>query len=198
MFVVDDSRSMGDMRRASREKHESEVADYIDLLGYMVKHCDRDGIDLHYFNSTNVVKGRKEVTPLVSSVNGTKFAGLSNPQGTLRGILEAYIRKLKAYTTECADNQKRSRRMSKLFSADPKLPTPLSVYVLTDGVWESPDSPGGEYIDDTIEELIEALRSAGCKRVQVGIQFIRFGSHTYGVQRLEALDRLGTAHGMEL
>lgn len=189
---------MGKMRRASRDKHESGVADYIDLLGYMVKSYDPDGIDLHYFHSREVIKRCKEVKRLVSSVNGKKFEGLSNPQGTLRGILEAYTRKLKAYTTESADYRKRIRRMSKLFSAAPKLPNPLSVYVLTDGVWESPDSAGGEYIDDTIKELIEALRSAGCKRVQVGIQFIRFGSHTYGVERLEALDRLGTTHGMEL
>lgn len=116
----------------------------------------------------------------------------------MKGILEAYISKLKTYTTKVADNEKRSRRMSKLFSVAPKLPTPLSVYVLTDGVWESPDSAGGEYLEDTLKELIEALRSAGCKRVQVGIQFIRFGSHTHGVERLEALDRLGTTHGMEL
>lgn len=189
---------MGNMRRASREKRESEVADYIDLLGYMVKRCDRDGIDLHYFNSTEVIKRCKETTRLVSSVNGRKFAGLSNPQGTLKGILEAYIRKLKVYATEVADHEKRNRRMSRLFSGGPKLPTPLSVYVLTDGVWESPDSAGGEYLEDTLEELIEALRSAGCKRVHVGIQFIRFGSHAHGVERLEALDRLGTIHGMEL
>jgi hypothetical protein len=185
---------MGEMRRACRERQESEVADYIDVLGYMVKRYDPDGIDLHYFNSTEVIKRCKETKRLISSVKGTKFAGLSNPQGTLKSILEAYISKLKAYT----DYQKRGRRMSRLFSTTPKLPKPLSVYVLTDGVWESPNSAGGEYLEETLKELIEALRSAGCKRVQVGIQFIRFGSHTHGVQRLEALDRLGTSHGMEL
>lgn len=198
MFIVDDCRSMGDIRRTNREKKEREVADYIDVLGYMVKRHDPDGIDLHYFNSTECIERCKETTRLVSSVNGTKFAGLSNPQGTLKDILEKYLDKLKAYTAEVADYERHGRRMSKLFSATPKLPTPLSVYVLTDGVWESPNDPGGEYLDETLKELIEALRLAGCKRAQVGIQFIRFGSHTYGVQRLEALDRLGTTHGVEL
>lgn len=47
---------MGNMRRANRESDESEVADYIDLLCYMVKRCDPDGIDLHYFNSAKVIK----------------------------------------------------------------------------------------------------------------------------------------------
>lgn len=64
------------MRRANREKAESEVADYIDLLGCMVKRCDPDGIDLHYFNSPEVIKRckRQHTWFPLSEVRGSRVS----------------------------------------------------------------------------------------------------------------------------
>ena len=111
-----------------------------------------------------------------------------------------FISRRSALPVEAEVRAFNSRGRASLFrlNGPPKLPNPLSIYVLTDGVWESPGAPGGGYLEDTLKDLIEGLRAAGCRRDQIGIQFIRFGSHEYGVQRLEALDRLGTKHDMDL
>lgn len=183
---------MGELCAASRAKHESDIADYVDVLSYIVKRRDPDGIDLHYFNSAEVIKRCKDTTRLVNSVHNTAFAGSSTPEVALKGLLRAYLGKVTEYKAKLRAFETRGRRS--LFGGVPKLPTPLSVYVLTDGVWELPSTAGGGYLEDTIKDLIEGLRSAGCGRDQVGIQFIRFGSHEHGIQRLESLDRLGRTH----
>lgn len=198
VFVIDDCKSMGDTRAASKAKREKEVTDYVDVLSYMVKRHDPDGVDLRYLNSPEVIRRCKSTTRLVGSVRSTTFAGLSNPERTLNALLRPYLEKVRAYEAEVRALNSRGRASLFSFSGPPKLPNPLSIYVLTDGVWESPGTPGGGYLEDTLKDLIEGLRAAGCRRDQIGIQFIRFGCHEYGVQRLEALDRLGTKHDMDL
>lgn len=189
---------MGDMRAASRAKHDIEITDYVDVLSYMVKRYDPDGVDLLYLNSTESLKHCKDTTRMVTSVRGASFADLSNPEPTLNGLLRPYLHKVKEYKAKVSAFEGRGRRSLFSLTGTPKLPKPMSVYVFTDGVWQSPNSAGGGYLEDILKDLIEALHSAGCKRDQIGIQFIRFGSHEHGVQRLESLDRLGTTLDMGL
>lgn len=189
---------MGEIRDASRANGHSEITDYVDVLSYMVKRRDPDGVDLYYLNSPEVIKRCRESTRLAVSVRGTKFADLSSPERVLQGLLRAYLGKLRAYHARVRDFNNRGRVSLLSIHGIPKPPTPLNIYVFTDGVWESPNTAGGDYLENTLKEIIEVLRSAGCGRDQVGIQFIRFGSHEHGVQRLEALDRLSKTQGMDL
>lgn len=197
MFVVDDGETMGKIRTANRQQRQSEVADYVDVLSYMVKRHDKDGIDLYYFNSSQCVEGSKNSTKLVLSVRGHKFSGVSSPENSLVKILDAYSKKIKAYASGTHDDQSHSRRFHLPLgrSKAPKLPAPLSVYVLTDGVWQL---GGDDDLEKTIKDLITNLRAAKCMRKQIGIQFIRFGNDPVGIERLNALDRLGSAHGLDL
>lgn len=188
---------MGKLRADSRATSESEITDYIDVLSYMVKKFDDDGMDLHYFNSNESITKCKESSTFRNSVKGKVFTDMSTPEGTVKTLLEKYTAQIQAYAVKLRAYEDHSHKRFSLTGL-PKPPKPLSMYVLTDAIWWSPDAAGGEYLVETIKDLIEALRSAGCRRAQVGIQFIRFGNHQFGIQRLEALDLLGRSEGVDL
>jgi hypothetical protein len=129
------------------------------------------------------------------------FEGVTTPETKLKGLLVKYCVKLKEYTIKRNAYEHRgpaSVRSLLPFGRPPTLPRALSVYVLTDGVWESPEREGGDYLTETIRKLVEQLKEAGCGREQVGVQFIRFGDDSYGKQRLEALDMLSKNLGLGL
>lgn len=185
---------MHELREAAKKAGKHSVTEYVELLSYLVKKKDKDGLDLHYFNSRpgESIFRCERSSALVTSVRQRRFTGTSSPEGTLKKILDGYGKKLREHTA-CAIGA--SKRWS--LHRSPRLPKPLSVYVLTDAVWESPNSPD-EYLHETLRDLIQNLCDAGCHRTQVGIQFIRFGDNPYGVQRLKDLDNLGSASGVDM
>jgi hypothetical protein len=197
VFVVDDGSTMRDLRAMNRQQGQAEVADYVDVLGYMVKRHDKDGIDLYYFNSSDRVENSKNSTKLAMSVRGHKFSGVSSPENSLVKKLDAYSKKIKAFASGTPEEQPHGWKSHLPFtpSKAPRLPSPLSVYVLTDGVWQL---GGHEDLENTIRDLIKNLNAAKCTRKQIGIQFIRFGNDPAGIERLNALDRLGRTPGLDL
>ena len=189
---------MDQIRVADRQQQQSEVADYVDILSYMVKRQDPDGIDLCYFNSSEHIKGSKNSSKLSVAVKGHKFSGVSSPEHSLVKILDSYGQELQSYVTRERDYQSRIQRpRPSLFlnSQAPKLPRPLSVYVLTDGAWEL---GGDDHLENSIKNLIRDLEAAKCAQTQIGIQFIRFGNHISGIERLNALDQLGRSPDLNL
>jgi hypothetical protein len=186
---------MRHLRDINRQQGQSEVADYVDVLSYMVKRLDKNGIDLYYFNSPQRVEGSKNSTKLAISVRGHKFTGASSPENSLVKKLDAYSRKIKAFASATPEDQPHGWKSHFTPPKAPKLPDPLSVYVLTDGVWQL---GGHEDLERTIRELIKNLHAAKCTRKQIGIQFIRFGNNAAGIERLHALDRLGRTPGLDL
>jgi len=188
---------MRDLRTINREQDQSEVADYVYVLSYMVKRLDKDGIDLYYFNSSQSVERAKNSTKLETHVRGHKFSGVSSPENSLVKKLDAYSKKVEAFVSGIPEDQSHGWKshLPLALSKAPKLPAPLSVYVLTDGVWQL---GGHEDLEKTIRDLIKNLRAAKCKRKQIGIQFIRFGNNPAGIERLNALDRLGRTPGLDL
>lgn len=64
-----------------------------------------------------------------------------------------------------------------------KSPKPLSLYILTDGVWEGKSDPR-----KPIQKLVQTLVGWRMDKAQVGIQFINFGNDPVGLQRLQYLD----------
>jgi hypothetical protein len=197
VFVVDDGSTMRDLRTMNRQQGQVEVADYVDVLSYMVKRHDKDGLDLYYFNSSERVENSKNSTKLAMSVRGHKFSGVSSPENSLVKKLDAYSKKIKAYVSGTPEHQPHGWKSHLSFgqSKAPQLPDPLSVYVLTDGVWQL---GGHEDLENTIRDLIKNLNAAKCTRKQIGIQFIRFGNDQAGIERLNALDRLGRTPGLDL
>jgi hypothetical protein len=133
----------------------------------MVKNKDPNGVDLYYFNSTEEFTKCRRSTVLAKSVAAKTFEGVTTPETKLKGLLVKYCVKLKEYTIKRNAYEHRgpaSVRSLLPFGRPPTLPRALSVYVLTDGVWESPDREGGDYLTETIRKLVEQLKEAGCGR----------------------------------
>jgi len=152
--------------------HWPKVKELVGLLGYMVKDLDPDGIEMYYTMSTDKCLRSKETTKLISSIDRTTPKGISDISIRLDTILGKYKAKLQhAY---------RGGRWTKPRS-DVR---PLSLYVLTDGVWQ-PDCD----VENTITDMVTTLLDLKIKsKKQIGIQFIRFGNDEDCKLRLEYLD----------
>jgi len=169
------------------------VRSLVKLLGWLTKKQDPDGVDLHFFISANEKTKCKESSALVELLRATDFGGTSSPSTSLKPFLEDYRDSILAYKKDLG------KKGFKFFSK--KKPRRLSVYVLTDGVWESPDKSDmadGEYLDHTIITLVEALVAVDFERDQIGIHFISFGNHEFGQKRLKHLDRLNKTNKLAL
>jgi hypothetical protein len=154
--LIDDSDSM--------RPHWGELQSLFSLLAYMVKASDRDGIELEFSNSKRHYRA-KNTTTLAHHVKKTLLSGTSNIEGSLGRILDGYIK-----------DQVLSRKKLQPHR-------PLSIYVLTDGLWR-PDSDPTEVITKTAN----ALRQLGASLGSISIQFISFGKDDIGHARLRRLD----------
>jgi hypothetical protein len=68
---------------------------------------------------------------------------------------------------------------------------PLSIYILTDGVWARGGSP-----DAPMLALTETLKKYHLTRRQVGIQFITFGHNREGLEYMRLLDDMSKNFGL--
>lgn len=185
--------------RAPSELQKWGISTFVEVLSYMVKDKDPNGVDLYYFDSREQSTKCKKSRQLAKSVAAKNFEGLTTPETKLKRILDDYCTLLRDFNNRRRQYERRGPNSARsLFRSPPMLPRALSVYVLTDGVWESPKTADGDYLKITLRKLIHQVKEAGCGREQVGLQFIRFGDHLYGKQRLESLDLLGKDPDLKL
>jgi hypothetical protein len=151
-----------------------EVSSVLHVLAYMLKGCDDDGMDLHFTISNKKYKSRNS-TGIVQQIRGKELRGTSDLGSRLSTILHEYQTSLR---------QPSQNRLSVFSRPKAKVKKPLSVYILTDAVWQ-PYSDAAE----PIESLVGTLKELGFPRTQVGIQFIHFGSDLEGTQKLAYLDQ---------
>jgi len=162
--------------------HWKEVQRVFEALAYLVKTMDPDGIELHFANSPEH-KGRdKDRKRLTRKFDKVKPYGECQMGIALSNILPLYYQNPHRNPT--------SKRSSLSLRAEEK--PPVNIYILTDGVW-SPDKYCVSTIQNHITNLVDNLWKAG-KLQHVGIQFIRFGNHPIGKQRLEYLDNDDLKH----
>ncbi|KAJ9667922.1 hypothetical protein H2201_002108 [Coniosporium apollinis] len=168
-FLVDNSSSM--------LNHWPDVVSLLEVLAYIAKRTDDDGLDLYfsmstgfknYNNATELVKAARKNAPRASVE--TK----SDMRTSLGSILSNYQIRLESPSS--------SNRMLKRLSGTPTR-KPLSLYILTDGVWQPECS-----LDNTIKNLVTTLEKVRLDGFQVGLQFVRFGSNKEGTARLNRLD----------
>lgn len=156
------------------KQHWDKVRDTLKALGYLVKRSDLDGIDLFFTNSPEEGHSRDRKN-LIKVFNSVKPAGQCNMKVALGKILEAYRPKL----------PKESKGL--LFRKKGKHKWGLSVYILTDGVWEDGEDELCS-VHEPIETILNKLTRKSLNSDHVGIQFIRFGDSAIGAARLTRLD----------
>jgi hypothetical protein len=175
VFLVDDALSM--------TAHWIHLVAVFEILAYLVKSADPDGIDLLFTMSSEKHNSRKRfpfgknassrLTKVVHDKRG-HLQGVCDMSWKLRDILDPYNNSLR--------NQHHLRK-----TGNPQAPhkdiRPLNLYVLTDGEW-SPECDA----DRVIKSLVGTLAELDCDPKQVGIQFISFGHNEAGLERLKHLD----------
>ncbi|KAK3649115.1 hypothetical protein LTR22_013085 [Elasticomyces elasticus] len=162
LFLIDDSSTM-------RNFH-SEVCAIFQILARIIEDEDPDDIQLRYLMSTTSITDPSSAA-LHDNLVRHRFGGRSNVELRLESILDDYREKLVARSPSTR---------------------PLSIYVMTDGLWQSsnPEVP--------IMAIVQTLVNLKLPREQVGIQFIGFGENTSGLEHLKLIDQMNLDWGLDI
>ncbi|PVH88884.1 hypothetical protein DL98DRAFT_565731 [Cadophora sp. DSE1049] len=166
-FLIDNSRSM--------KVHWADVTMLVGILAYMVKPFDSNGLEMMYTISSSKSITSKHSSKLVASLEKTKPAGMSDISIRLNSILEQY--KSKIHEVYGAGSRVTAKARNDV--------RPLTLYVLTDGVWH-PKCDAETPIKNLVRTLLELKAEVSPK--QVGVQFIYFGNNAIGKARVKKLD----------
>lgn len=156
--------------------HRQEVRDVLELLSYitLTRRYDPDGLDLYF--TTDSKKLRPKTTVEVLKLFDERQAfGLPDMRERFASIIEKY-----------QDHFGKKNFISKLLrpmSTPSKGPRRLTLYVLTDGVWQPECN-----LKPDISNLVDLLQKNNFPNKHVGIQFILFGDNSAGKKRLKTLD----------
>ena len=153
-----------------------DVISFFSVFAYFVKRLDDDGLEMWFTVSGEEVRF-SDTKKAVTHLKRMRPSGLANFDLRLGKILERYQKVF----------QHKAGKRGFFWLRTPQDVKPLSLYVLTDGSWAS-----GSDAVAPIEKIIKL----SLPDRQVGIQFIRFGNHLKGIERLEYLDKgLRKKHG---
>jgi hypothetical protein len=172
VFIIDNSESM--------VKYWAEAADVLEALAFLVHGLDSDGLDL-YFSlglqrySSNDSGRLKEAMSKASNL--PTHGAHTDMAASLSRVLSRYLK---------------SWEVSNSFYKRKKTPRPLSIYVLTDGVWSGRRSEDFVAVQSVVSEFYTKLetldKSVLVSERRVGIQFIRFGDDPDAAAKLQFLD----------
>lgn len=165
-------------------QYRQEVRRVLELLSALVQPYDPDGLDL-YFSTSNARLKPKSNKEMLDIFDEQLFYGIPDFRDRFSTIIQRF-----------QDQLGKKNLFSKIRhpkSTPSKGPRRLSLYVLTDGVWQ----PKGELVEE-MRTLVDQLKRHGLPHKYIGIQFIRFGRDTKGKQRLRTLDEGTTALGLKL
>lgn len=170
ILLVDDSSTM--------RQYWPELTKVVDLISYIVKRWDKNGIDLQFTIQTNDIYNLKNATPIVNTVEGHIPSRATTTMPHMQARVDPILRKYR----QSAEKQ-RERRWSRTSIKKTIL------FVFTDGLWQPESSP-----ETSIRELVKTLHDFDMPDSQFGIQFIRFGEEAAGIQMLDYLDDLPYLH----
>lgn len=146
--------------------HWDKVRDLFEVLSYMLKSKDPNGLDLMFTVSDGQIYNSSRTTPLCDIVASKHPHGLSNIASGLNKILYSY-----------------SQSFGSQGGYSSEMVRPLNVYILTDGVWQ-PQCDAKPPIQFIVKKLEEHMSPED----QIGLQFISFGDNREGLLRLQYLD----------
>jgi hypothetical protein len=150
------------------EPHWKWLIKVFEALTYILKDVDPNGLDLSFTICRETLKKTEKTSSLVNMVKSRSelLKGTTDMNLRLSEILDTYQTEL--------EKPKTFWRKSVL---------PMNLYILTDGIWEPNCDAAGP-----IKNLVNKLNKLHKGRVQVGIQFIRFGNNAEAIDRLNILD----------
>ena len=154
--------------------YRNEVKMVLELLWAMVSKHDPDGADLYITTDMKALKPRTDLRVLQELD--------SRPARDSPDMRHCFAQIIEKYQNRFGTRNWTSRLLH--WSDTPaKGPRKLSLYVLTNGVWQTKTD-----LRQVIRTLVDHLIQHKLTNKQIGIQFIRFGNDERGMQRLERLD----------
>ena len=166
VFLIDNANTM--------EQYRDKVRDVLELLTYITIMHDPNGIDLYFSNSSDKRRPKTNADVL------KKFDKTPPPKSDFLDFKVVFNNIIGEYQRQLG----KKHLLRSWFSSHPEIgPRKLSLYVLTDGVWQSECD-----LSITIKTLVAKLKEHGLVHDQVGIQFIRFGNDSREGGRLQFLD----------
>lgn len=150
-----------------------QVEAVVELLSTLTQPYDPDGLDLYLSTESGKLRP-KTPEKFLQYLRERPAYGLPDFRQRFANIIENYQSKFGK------SNWKKLRHPNSTPSRNPR---PLSLYVLTDGVWD----PKCTLITE-IQNLVALLQDYKLPNKHVGIQFIRFGNDPEGKKRLKKLD----------
>ena len=156
-------------------KHRDEVKKALHLLWEMTARHDPDGPDLYITAETRKLKP-KTFQRMLQEVDRRPLQGPCDMRFHLAHITEEYENHL--------GKRNLIAKLRHPKSTPSRGPRKLSLYVLTNGVWQ-----GRTDLSMVIKQLVDHLISHNLRNKQVGIQFIQFGNDETGTNRLRKLDK---------
>ncbi|KAI4090803.1 MAG: hypothetical protein LQ339_008265 [Xanthoria mediterranea] len=170
IFLVDNSGTM--------KQYRKQVAEVVELLAYIVKASDDDGLDVH-FTQTSQKFNSKSSKEMSNAALQQPYWAMSDMRGRLGTILQEHIKRFGDPVLPPRSRFGRQR--------SPHPQKPLSFYILTDAKWQPTD------VGEIIKDLTHRMKAKGLPKDHVGIQFIRFGEDQASIEMLDKLD-----HGLGL
>lgn len=167
MFLIDNTASMA--------AHKSELRKVLQAIACTVKEYDPNGVDMVFTQSERKVLSTRRTSHLLREFDKVEFRGTTDMEIKLGHRLEEYKRKI-------TGQQGLVGKMKNIIGAQGR-PRPLSLYILTDGIWH----PGCD-VSSVIASMVECLVKHDLRLKQVAIQFIRFGTSEDAIAKLQHLD----------
>ena len=164
-FLVDVSRSM--------REHLKSAAEVVMILRWLMESCQPNQPYICFSGSPKAKKMPKDATifEIAEQHFNSSSATSSSFQKTFASILRAHYQRLGKLQI--------AEKMKHPMSHPAKGPRKFSLYILTDAVWD----PSTDLKPD-IGLLADHLKDPDVENHQTGIQFIQFGNHPYGSERL--------------
>ena len=154
--------------------HRAKVERVIELLSSLTAPYDPDGLDL-YFSTESTKQRPKSPEEFMRLLQVRPAKDLPDFRDRFATIIDKYKSKFGKRNT-----------LSKIRhpnSTPSKGPRRLSLYVLTDGIWDRKCN-----LITEIQDLVALLLEHHKPNKYVGIQFIRFGNDALAKERLKHLD----------
>lgn len=153
-------------------------------LAHILEAADPNGLDVICTSDPRNMQHRRSTEKLFQCVQSDFDKGASSPcfiERALDILIDKVIDKLPSRPGE-------KKRLIPWIKND-KI-RPVSIYVLTSGVWDSSEAAreGTCGAERPINRLITELKGRNLRKSQAAIQFIRFGDHQTGTERLKYLD----------
>ncbi|KAL8696543.1 MAG: hypothetical protein Q9224_002741 [Gallowayella concinna] len=173
VFLVDNSETMG--------PHRPKVEAVLELLSTLTQPYDPNGLDLYFTTESGKLRP-KTPEKFLKYLRDHPAEGVPDFRQRFAKIIEEYQRKFGRKNT--------MSRLRHPTSTPSKGPRPLSLYVLTDGVWDSECN-----LITEVKNLVALLQKHELPNKYVGIQFIRFGNDPKAKERLRDVIDTTSADG---